>query len=109
MSSFTELASITASTKRRGAIVAGLEPGFAENIASLKCLPLDPVTPELAQGIEVQSFRELLQTSVEGGLDILEGDLFIVGSNEYPIRAVSEWTWPPDGTDYMTLILEDRK
>ena len=109
MASFAELASVTASTKRSSGIADGLESGYTEEIASLKCLPLDPVSPEVAQGVEGLSFRELLQTSVEGGLDILEGDILVVGSDEYPVRAVSEWTWPPDGTDYLVLLLEDAK
>lgn len=108
--SFSKLATVTASTKRGGGIDAdGLEEAYAEEIATLKCLPLDPVMPELGQGVEGLSFREILQTSVEGGLDIVEGDILVVDSDEYPIRAVAEWTWPPDETDYMTLTLEDRK
>lgn len=110
MASFAELASITASTKRRGSIPgSGLEPAYAEEIASLKCLPLDPVDAEVAQGIEGLSFREILQTSVEGGLDIVEGDLLVVGSTEYPVRVVKDWLWPPDATDYLILYLEDKK
>lgn len=109
MTSFEKLATVTASTKRSGGIADGLEVGYVENIASLACLPLDPVTPEVAQGIEGLSFRELLQTAVEGGLDIVEGDILVVGSAEYPIRAVSEWTWPPAQTDYLILLLEDIK
>jgi hypothetical protein len=110
MASFAQLASVTASTKRGGGIdVNGLEIAYTTNIASLKCLPLDPVSPELGQGIEGLAFKEILQTTVEGGLDIIEGDILVVGSNEYPIRAVGEWTWPPDGLDYLMLTLEDRK
>lgn len=110
MASFAELASVTASTKRGGGIDAnGLEIAYTENIASLRCLPLDPVSPEIAQGVEELSFREILQTAVEGGLDIVEGDILVVGSNEYPIRAVADWTWPPDATDWLMLVLEDRK
>lgn len=110
MSSFAELASVTASTKRRGAVPGtGLEPAYTESIASLKCLPLDPVTPEIAMGIEGLSFREILQTAVEGGLDIVEGDLLVVGGTGYPIRAVEDWTWPPDAKTYMILYLEDKK
>ena len=109
MTRFAELASVAASTKRSGGVADGLETAYAESIASLKCLPLDPVNPEMAQGIEGLSFRELLQTTVEGGLDILEGDLLVVGNTEYAIRAASEWTWPPDGTDFITLLLEERK
>lgn len=109
MPSFAELASVTASTKRSGGIASGLEAAYAENIASLKCLPLDPVNPEMAQDIGGATWRELLQTATEGGLDIKEGDLLVVAGTEYPIRSVAEWTWPPDATDYMILILQDRK
>lgn len=109
MASFAELASVTASTKRSGGIASGLEASYAENIASLKCLPLDPVDADVAQGIEGLSFREILQTTVEGGLDIKEGDLLVVGATEYPIRLVKDWHWPPDNTDYRILYLEDKK
>lgn len=107
MASFDELASVTASTKRRGAIVAGLEPDYSEQIASLSCLPLDPVSPEIAMGVEGLSFREILQTAVEGGLDIVEGDLLVVSGTEYPIRSVADWEWR--GSTYKMLLLEDRK
>ena len=107
--SFSRLATVTASTKRRGTISGGMEGAYATSIASLKCLPLDPVTPEVAQGIEGLSFREILETTVEGGLDIVEGDTLVVGSAEYPIRAVSEWYWPPDAANYLALYLENRK
>jgi hypothetical protein len=103
------MATVTASTKRVGAIVGGLEPAPTENIASLKCLPLDPVDPEVGQGVEGLSFREILQTFAEKGLDIIEGDLLVVGSTEYPIRAVADWFWGPDTADYIRLLLEDIK
>ena len=109
MSSFAKMATVTASTKRVGAIVGGLVPAPSAHIGSLKCLPLDPVSPEVAQGVEGLSFREILQTSVEASLDIVEGDILVVGSTEYPIRAVGDWYWPPDTTTYRTLILEDKK
>ena len=109
MSNFALLAIVTASTKRSGGISDGLEAAYAEEIVSLKCLPLDPVSPEVAQGIEGLSFREILQTQVEGGLDIMEGDLLVVDSVEYPIRAIEDWTWAPDGKNCMVLYLENRK
>jgi len=109
MSAFDRLATITASTRRGGGVGAdGLEEDYAVEIAALKCLPLDPVDPEIAQGIENLSFREILTTAVEGGLDIAEGDILVVDSIEYPVRAVEEWTWPPLGADYLILYLEDR-
>lgn len=107
MASFDRMASVTASTKRSGGITDGLETAYAEKIASLKCLPLDPVSPDLALGIEGLSWRETLQTATEGDLDIVEGDLFVVATVEYPVRAVAEWEWK--GSEYKMLYLEDRK
>lgn len=109
MTSFARLATVTASTKRSGGIVDGLEVGYTENIASLSCLPLDPVDPDIAQGLEDLSFRELLQTAVEKGLDIVEGDILVVDTVEYPIRAVADWYWRPDDADYLMLYLEKPK
>jgi len=107
MASFDEMATVTASTKRSAGIVDGLEAGYVENIASLKCLPLDPISPELSLGIEGLGWRETLQTYTEGGLDIVEGDLLVVGSTEYPVRAVAEWTWR--GSEYSMLYVEEVK
>lgn len=107
--SFARMATVTASTKRGGSVVGGLEQAEATVIASLKCLPLDSVTPEVAQGFEQLGFMELLQTAVDGGLDIVEGDTLTVSSTDYPIRAVADWYWRPDTADYMILYLEDIK
>jgi len=107
MASFDKMATITASTKRSGGIVDGKETAYTENIASLKCLPLDPVSPDMILGIEGLGWRETLQTTTEGDLDIIEGDLLIVDSDEYPIRAVAEWSWC--GSEFKTIYIEDIK
>lgn len=107
MASFDKLATVTASTKRGGGVTNGLENAYAEEIASLECLPLDPVDPNVALGIEGLGWQEILQTAVQGGLDIVEGDLLVVSSTEYPIRAVADWTWR--GSEYKMLFLEDKK
>jgi len=110
MASFDRLATVTASTKRGGGYdVNGLEVAYTENLASLACLPLDPIDPQVALGIEGLGWAEALQTAVEGGLDIIEGDLLVVAGTEYPIRAVADWTWPPSAKDYQILFLEDKK
>ena len=109
MAAFDKLATVTASTKRGGVVVGGLEQAPTTVIASLSCLPLDAVDPEVAQGFEELGFREILQTAVQGSLDIVEGDILTVSGTDYPIRAVSDWYWRPDGTDYQILILEDTK
>lgn len=114
--SFSKLATVTASTKRGGGIgVDGLEVAYTENIATLQCLPLCPWdkrvggSVEVKQGMERLSFREILFTFVEGGLDIKEGDLLVVSGTEYPIRAVADWYWPASAADYVVLTLEDKK
>lgn len=108
--SFARLASVTASTQRMSAVVNGLSGEFAINIATLKCLPLDPVSPEIAQSAGLGNWHELKQTMVAGGLDIVEGDQLIVGTGTaYKIRAVGEWFWSPDELDTLQLIVEQSK
>ena len=104
MSSFDRLATVTASTKRDGGITNGLEVGYAAKIATLSCSPLDPIDAEIAQRVDGLSFGESLQTFVQGDPDIKEGDLFVVDTVEYPVRAVAEWNWK--GTDYLMIYLE---
>ena len=109
MGSFDRLATQAASTKRSGGITDGLEDAYTEEIAALLCLPLMPVDPELAQEFPGLSFREILMTFVQGGLDIAEGDVLVVGSTEYPVRAVANWPWKPTSEDRLLLLLEDKK
>jgi len=109
VSTFGLLATVTASTKRAPAISGGKRGPAATNLASLSCMPLDPIDPEIRQTLVLNTPNEILQTFVEGGLDIKEGDILVVGSNEYPIRAVGDWTWPMDATAMRYLVLEDLK
>lgn len=103
------LQTVTASTLRLPAIGASGKGGDAvENIASLACTPLDPLSdPDLIQRFGTQAGTEVLTTYVQGGLDIVIGDILKVGSTEYPIRAVGDWTWRPSATDYQMLIIEE--
>jgi len=107
--SFAKLATVTASTKRMGAVASGLSGDLGVSIASLKCTPLDPVTPEVAQMAGIGAFAELLVTMAEGGLDILEGDTFTVGAITYKVRAVGQWMWRPTATNTLQIILEEIK
>ena len=111
-STFRLFATVTASTKRPPAISSGKRGVAATNIASLQCTPLDPVDsvdPEIRQRLMLNTPHEILQAFVEGGLDIVEGDILTVSSVDYPIRAVGQWLWPVDGTNTCYLILEDLK
>jgi hypothetical protein len=106
-STFLMLASETSSTKRPPALSGGVRGAPETFIASLRCLPLAPVDAETRQRLGIDTPHELRQTFIQGGLDIAEGDVLVVGSAEYPIRAVEEWWWPWDGEDTLRLILEE--
>ena len=111
MSSFDLWQTVAASTKRPPTVASGLRGAPATNITSLACFPLDPLDPELARRRGLETPTKYLQTMVDGSLDIIEGDILVVGSDEYPIKGLEKWTWFPDGVtaDYRLLILEDLK
>jgi len=106
---FSRLATVTASTKRAPALASGKRGSPTTYLSSLACLPLDPVDAEVRQRLALNSPHELVQTFVQGGLDIAEGDLLVVGGAEWPIRAVEDWVWPGEGLAYQRLILEELK
>ena len=104
--SFTRLASVTASTKRQDAVVDGLSGGMETKITSLKCMPIDPITPEVAQTAGIEAWVGLFQTMTQGSLDIDNGDQFIVGSVTYKVRAAVDWYWSPTVDNTTLIILE---
>jgi len=106
---FTLFATVTASTKRPPAVSGGKRGSPVTQVTSLSCMPLDVVDAEIRERLGLETPHEILQTCIQGGLDIREGDILVVGSTEYPIRAVENWYWPPDGVEYLRLILEDLK
>lgn len=107
MNAFGKLATVTAQTKRAPAISGGKRGEMEFHLANFKCTPLDVVDAELRQRLTLDTPHELLQTFVDGNLDIREGDLLVVGGKEYPIRAVADWTWR--GSVYRHLVVEDLK
>ncbi len=109
MDSFGVLATVTASTKRQAAPTSGKTAAPVTNLASLMCTPLDPVDAELKKRLGLDTPGELLQTFVDGGLDIRQGDYLTVCSTDYPVRACEDWTWPVNGLAFRRLILEDLK
>jgi len=106
-SGFAHMATVTASTKRVAAPVSGKTTTPAANLTGVKCTPLDPVDAELQKRLGLDTPHELLQTFVEGGLDIREGDYLTVGGVDYPIRACEDWTWPVDALAFRRLVIED--
>lgn len=98
---------VTASTKRAPAIASGKRGAAATNVASLLCMPLDPVDPELRQRLALNTPHELLQTMTLE-TDIREGDILVVAGKEYPVRSCAEWIWR-GGTSFRHLVVEDLK
>jgi hypothetical protein len=108
MSSFSKMAKVTASTKRRPVVSGGkMAESWTTQIASLKCTPLDPVDSETARRLNVATAYEIKECFVDSGLDIIQGDKLVVGAKEYPIREVEPWEWR--GSHYQRLLLDDLK
>ena len=114
--SFAKLASVTASTKRMGAVTDGLSGDMVAVESDFKCTPLDPLSlggsskvGDIIKTQGIEAFAELLMTMCEGGLDILEGDQLITGGVTYKVRAVAQWHWRPSDSNTLLIILEEVK
>jgi hypothetical protein len=105
-SSFTRMMTVTASTKRSPTVSSGKRGTMATRVSSLACTPLDPVDPDIRQRLALETPCELLQVFT-AETDIVEGDVLTIGSTDYPIRSVAEWTWKD--TSFLHLVLEDLK
>jgi len=106
----TRLATVSASTKRSPSISSGKRGAPTTKLSSVKCTPLDPVTEEVRRRVGLETPHELLMCYALGSIDIKEGDILVVGSEEYPIKAVGEWAASPQGSDgYRELIVEELK
>ena len=105
--SFLDMATVTASIKRSPAPVSGNRGAPAEVIASIVCTPLDPIDGELRIRLALDTPYELLQTFFETTETIIEGDILVVDTNEYPIRSVEDW--PRGSVVTYHCVLEDLK
>lgn len=107
--SFSYLTTATATTQREGAPASGIAGAMANSVVGFKCTPPTPLTPEVAKMVGIGAFAELLQTFVEGGLDIIPKDTFITGGITYYVRAVGEWYWEPKDSNNLAIVLEEVK
>ena len=86
---FTLMASTTASTKRRPAADGDeLFQVPATSIASLACTPVDAMSPEITINADLGAPFTIFQTFVQGGLDIVAGDVLVEGSQEYDLSLI---------------------
>lgn len=111
MTSFAHMATVTASTKRIPAISSGKRGTPVTNIASLKCTPLDPIGTqpgaEVTRNPTLGTPGNVLETFVDATVDIVAGDRLVVGTREYPVRVVEDWTWL--GGTYRRVVVDNLK
>ena len=103
MPAIDKLASVSASTKRNPAPVGGKIGSPTTNLTGLSVLSPMPVTPEIKEIYEIKSPRETFVTYIEGSPDIVEGDILVISSTEYHIKAVGGWKASPA---FLELIIE---
>lgn len=61
------LLKVTASTKRQPAMSSGKRGAPVTNLTGLRSTPLDPLSPEIAERLALDTPHTLLQTFVDGG------------------------------------------
>lgn len=109
-SSFARLANVTASTKRRP-FTAGVFGVYATNLASLKITPLAPVdtgrAAELQRLLKLDTALRLFECYAQYDPDVLDGDVLVIGTKEYQIRAALPWSFRDDVR--VNIIVEELK
>ena len=101
---FRHHATLSAST-RRATVSGGKRTSPIANLTGIVCTPLDVVEDEVARRAGLETPHRLLQTFVDAGLDVRAGDLLVVGSEAYPVRAAAAWEWR--GASFLHLIVEE--
>jgi hypothetical protein len=97
---FTKVASVTASTKRRPVIVDGKAGAPATNLASLKItrpvVVAEALARELRETLQLGTLVIIKQCFCQGDEDVKAGDVIVIDSVEYPIRMVNEYPFSND-------------
>lgn len=107
--SFDLLARTTASTKRDPAAVSGIIGAKVENLASIAIIPLAPLDQQVRQLLGLTAVAGELWQTFTRETDIREGDVLVVASVDYPVRAVGDWPWRPTGADRVVVVVEETK
>jgi predicted transcriptional regulator len=108
MSTPARFLTVTASTKRRPAVSSGKTGAATTYLASLMVAPLAPIDADLRQRLALETPHELQQSICDGTKDVKEGDVLVVSTVEYPIKACEDWG-PIRGRSFKRLVLEDLK
>lgn len=108
--SFARLLNATASTKRATVdISTGKRTAPSANLDSVTCTQLYPVDAEIRQRLVLQGPHELYQVFTDGNTDVKEGDVWVQGGTEYPVRSVADWPWRGTSSAYKQIVIEELK
>lgn len=88
---------VTASTKRNADLGSGRTGAATTYLATLAITPLWPVGAETIRLLDLNSPREVKECfhvpAAGASLpDVRERDTLVIGSSEYPVQYVGEWT-----------------
>lgn len=81
---------------------------FAVVAADILVTPLDPYVSAVQPRWGTEAPTELLKCYTESTAPVV-GYYLQVGTKNYPIRQVAEWSWRQGGDTYYELVLEDIK
>jgi hypothetical protein len=109
---FSKIASVVASTKRAPDVnvTTGKAGAPVIFIDYLECFPPVSVSSpmEWRETLQLKTLVNLLETYVQGDLDIIAGDVLTINGKDYPVRFVNTLPWGRKDTR-LQLILEDLK
>ncbi len=104
---------VTASTKRNPAPVAGITTAPVTFLVELLITPLWPLQPETVSQLDINSPREYKECyAVPAGdilADVKEGDILTVAAVDYPVLWVGEWADIDDGIPCLHLVVQQIK
>jgi len=104
--SFESIATISASTKR--ATMSGGKISSTSTIeSSLLIVPLMPLDPETQRAQMIENPIGIWITFFEGSYDVKNGDILVIGSDEYNVRSVAPWEFDEE-TTYQLIIEKSR-
>lgn len=105
--------SITASTKRNPAPVAGRTTAAVAYLTALLVTPLWPVSNETVRQLDINSPREMKETfHVPTGdtlPDVREGDILTVAGVDYPVFWAGEWPDLSGGIPTLHIVVSQIK
>lgn len=100
---FNYAATETANVLRSPAMASGKVGVPAAHLSDVPILPLMPITPEILELYKLSSPREKYVTYVNNAVDIQEGDVLVVDSLQFLVKAVGPWLEP---RPYIEVVIE---